>query len=117
MLLLLLQVSMRLCGAKYAHDFARLQTGSLDDALNNTRPDKYNGGLRPDWRARTRIAAEVASALLHLHGLGLTHGRLQPSTVLLERGLTAKLGDSGLHRCGGLDPVTTAAIVALHLHQ
>ena len=60
------------------------------------------GGLRPavrlNWQARTRIAAEVAAALRHLHGLGLSHGRLQPSTILLGEGLAAKLGDSAL--CG-----------------
>ncbi len=68
-----------------------------------------------DWQARTFIAAEVAAALLHLHGLGLTHGRLQPSTVLLGEGLTAKLGDSGLHCYGGLDVVYPFATTAVSL--
>ena len=55
-----------------------------------------------DWRARTRIAAEVAAGLLHVHTctwprlLHAVHGRLQPSNILLGEGLIAKLGDTSL---------------------
>ena len=88
------------------------QNGSLEDALDRRHANVCDGGspapVRLDWRARTRIAAEVAAALLHLHGLELTHGRLQPSTVLLGEGLAATLGDSGLHGYGGLDLVNPA---------
>ncbi len=43
-----------------------------------------------------RIAAEAAAGLLHLHGTGLAHARLQPSTILLDVSLRARLGDAAL---------------------
>ena len=59
-----------------------------------------DGALPPPvrlyWQARTRIAAEVASALSHLYDICWSHGRLQPSTILLGEGLTARLGDTHL---------------------
>ena len=79
---------------------ARLQNGSLDDALRRKHTSNSAGYRRSpvllESKARVRIATEVAEALAHLHGLGLVHGRLQPSTILLGEGLTAKLGDTAL---------------------
>ena len=79
---------------------ARLQNGSLDDALRGKHTSNSAGYRRSpvllESKARMRIATEVAEALAHLHGLGLVHGRLQPSTILLGEGLTAKLGDTAL---------------------
>ena len=76
-----------------------VQNGSVDDALHGRRA-KTGSVTKPpvrlDWSARMRIAAEVAAGLLHLHSLGVTHGRLQPSAVLLDGTLTARLGDAGL---------------------
>ena len=74
------------------------QCGSLDDTLHGRRPRTGSSAapVRLDWRARMRIAAEVAAGLLHLHGAGLAHARLQPSTILLDASLRARLGDAGL---------------------
>ena len=76
-----------------------VQNGSLDDVLHSRRAKSGSAVAAPvrlDWCARMRIAAEVAAGLQHLHSLGMVHGRLQPSAVLLDGFLTARLGDAGL---------------------
>ena len=56
--------------------------------------------MRLDWVSRTRIAAEAASALTHLHALppgGLAHGGLRPACILLDKDCSARLGDAAIH--------------------
>jgi interleukin-1 receptor-associated kinase 1 len=72
-----------------------LPAGSLDDRL----VDRKNPLL---WPERTRIAAEVRSALVFLHGNGVVHGHLKPPNVLLTASGSSKLADSGL--CLLLEP-------------
>ena len=77
-----------------------LQNGSLDDALHGKRPKLAAAPVRLDWVSRTKIAAEAASALTHLHALppgGLAHGDLRPSCILLDRDCSARLGDAAIH--------------------
>nr|XP_034589761.1 U-box domain-containing protein 33-like [Setaria viridis]TKW23631.1 hypothetical protein SEVIR_4G304000v2 [Setaria viridis] len=75
-----------------------LPAGSLDDRLI-ADPDK-----KPLlWPERTRIAAEVRSALIFLHDNGVVHGHLKPPNVLLTTSSSSsKLADSGL--CRLLEP-------------
>ncbi|KAG2493044.1 hypothetical protein HYH03_008707 [Edaphochlamys debaryana] len=60
--------------------------------------------LRVALRALLRTALEVAFALQHLHGRGITHGSLRPANVLLKssnldrRGFTAKVTNFSLAR-------------------
>ncbi|XP_062233883.1 U-box domain-containing protein 33-like [Phragmites australis] len=75
-----------------------LPGGSLEDRL---------GGML--WPDRTRIAAEICSALVFLHQNNMVHGDLKPSNVLLNAGLTSKLADSGL--CRLLEPDASAVMV------
>ena len=72
-----------------------LQNGSLDDALHSRRPKQAAAPMRLDWAARITIAAEVASALMHLHSLqpiGVMHGGLQPSCILLDGDFSSSAG-------------------------
>lgn len=75
------------------------QNGSVDDALHGRRPPEAAGPVRLDWAVRTRLGCEAAAALQHLHAASpapLVHGRLQPSAILLDEHLQAKLGDAGV---------------------
>ena len=77
-----------------------LQNGSLDDALHGRRPRLAAAPVRLDWVSRTRVAAETASALTHLHSLrpcGFAHGGLRPSCILLDRECSARLGDAAVN--------------------
>lgn len=42
-----------------------------------------------------KIAQDMAAGLTYLHGMGLVHGNLKLSNVLLTEDYTAKLGDFG----------------------
>ena len=57
----------------------------------------------PSWHA-LRIAAQVAHALSHAHGQGLSHGALKPENVLLDRAGNALLSDFGAARLVALGP-------------
>lgn len=75
------------------------QNGSVDDALHGRRPPGAAGPVRLDWSARTRIASEAAAALQSLHAAHpqpIVHGRLQPSAILLDENLHARVGDAGV---------------------
>ena len=77
-----------------------LQNGSLDDALHGRQPKLAAAPVRLDWVSRTKIAAEAASALTHLHSLGprgLAHSGLRPACILLDRDCSARLGDTAIH--------------------
>ena len=76
-----------------------MQNGSVDDALHGRRPPEAAGPVRLDWAARTRLGCEAAAALQHLHTahpMPIVHGRLQPSTILLDEHLRGRLGDAGV---------------------
>ena len=77
-----------------------VQNGSLDDALHGRRPKLAAVPVRLDWVSRTRVAAETASALMHLHSLqpsGFAHGGLRPSCILLDRECSARIEDAAIH--------------------
>lgn len=71
-----------------------MENGSLEDRLfckDNTPPIP--------WRARFRIAAEIATALLFLHQRKpepLVHRDLKPANILLDRYYVSKISDVGL---------------------
>ena len=73
-----------------------MDNGSLEDRL-------FRKGNTPPipWRARFRIAAEIATALLFLHQREpepLVHRDLKPANILLDRNFLSKIGDVGLAR-------------------
>ncbi|KAJ4909417.1 Protein kinase superfamily protein [Raphanus sativus] len=93
-----------------------MENGTLEDRLfckDNTPP--------LSWRARFRIAAEIATGLLFLHSAKpepLVHRDLKPANILLDRYFTSKISDVGLAHlvppCGGANSfsnyhITTAA--------
>ncbi|KAL6603387.1 hypothetical protein ACP70R_043748 [Stipagrostis hirtigluma subsp. patula] len=78
-----------------------LPGGSLEDRLGGSPP------LR--WPDRTRIAAEIWSALVFLHQNDMVHGDLKPANVLLDAGLGSKLADAGL--CRLLEPDVSAVML------
>ncbi|KAH0469558.1 hypothetical protein IEQ34_001116 [Dendrobium chrysotoxum] len=71
-----------------------LPNGNLEDRLScksNTTP--------LTWQARTRIAAEICTALMFLHSSKphpVVHGDLKPENILLDANLVSKLSDFGL---------------------
>ncbi|XP_072959000.1 probable L-type lectin-domain containing receptor kinase VII.2 [Typha angustifolia] len=75
------------------YDF--MVNGSLDSWIFD-RPEPL------DWGSRARILREVASAVQYLHeGWGeacVLHRDIKASNVLLDRSMTARLGDFGLAR-------------------
>ncbi|XP_017697851.2 U-box domain-containing protein 33-like [Phoenix dactylifera] len=84
------------CPEAWALIYEFLPNGSLEDRLacrNDTPP--------LSWRTRTRIAAEIRSALLFLHSKkphSVVHGDLKPANILLDASFTCKLGDFGICR-------------------
>ncbi|KAL9306468.1 putative protein kinase RLK-Pelle-RLCK-IXb family [Arabidopsis thaliana] len=73
-----------------------MENGTLEDRLfckDNTPP--------LSWRARFRIAAEIATGLLFLHQAKpepLVHRDLKPANILIDRHFTSKISDVGLAR-------------------
>lgn len=78
--------------------------GTLLDMIRKSlfqpAPPKWNETIA--LRALLRSAAEVAKALVFVHGLDIVHGDLKPGNVLLKsahtdrRGFSCKLTDFGL---------------------
>ncbi|XP_078148445.1 U-box domain-containing protein 33-like isoform X2 [Carex rostrata] len=82
------------CPETWALVYEFLPNGSLEDRLS------CKGDAPPlTWQARTRIAAEVCSALIFLHStdepVSLIHGDLKPSNILLDSNFVSRLGDFG----------------------
>ncbi|KAK7311672.1 hypothetical protein RJT34_09958 [Clitoria ternatea] len=73
-----------------------MENGSLEDRLfqkDNTAP--------LPWKARFRIASEIATCLLFLHQTKpepLVHRDLKPANILLDKNLVSKISDVGLAR-------------------
>ncbi|XP_010416040.1 PREDICTED: U-box domain-containing protein 35-like isoform X2 [Camelina sativa] len=73
-----------------------MENGTLEDRIfckNDTPP--------LSWRARFRIAAEIATGLLFLHQAKpepLVHRDLKPANILLDKHFTSKISDVGLAR-------------------
>ncbi|XP_074563107.1 U-box domain-containing protein 33-like isoform X1 [Curcuma longa] len=84
------------CPEAWALVYEFLPNGSLEDHLNckkNTPPLM--------WQTRTRIAAEICSALIFLHSckpFSVVHGDLKPGNILLDANFVSKLGDFGICR-------------------
>lgn len=84
------------CLEKRALVYEFLCNGCLEDRLvckDNTAP--------LTWQVRTRIAAEICSALTFLHSNKphtIVHGDLKPANILLDSNFVSKLGDFGICR-------------------
>ncbi|KAG6730023.1 hypothetical protein I3842_01G059200 [Carya illinoinensis] len=82
------------CQEAYALIYEYLPNGSLEDRLrckDNTPP--------LSWQTRISIAAELCSVLIFLHSskpIGIVHGDLTPSSILLDANLGSKLTDFGI---------------------
>lgn len=81
-------------------------------ALRNGEPptlESYIMGAvsdRPDLKLKAKLLAEVASGLHALHSLGVVHGDVKPSNVLIFRsgqGFAAKISDFGFCIAGNDD--------------
>lgn len=76
--------------------YEHMENGSLEDRLNC-----LNGSPPLSWRARFRIAVEIATALNFLHRTRpepLVHRDLKPANILLDRNYVSKISDVGLSR-------------------
>ncbi|CAM0944662.1 unnamed protein product [Alopecurus aequalis] len=84
------------CREAFGLVYEFLPNGSLEERLactNNTR--------QLTWQVRTRIIAEMCSALIFLHSnkpYPVVHGDLKPANILLDANLVSKLGDFGICR-------------------
>jgi serine/threonine protein kinase len=67
-------------------------------------------GAQLDDASIARIGVQLASALCHAHGRGISHGDVKPANVLLDRDGTALLIDFGA--CGKDGPAGEARDVA-----
>nr|DAD47347.1 TPA_asm: hypothetical protein HUJ06_017284 [Nelumbo nucifera] len=92
-----------------------LPNGSLEDRLtrrDNTPP--------LSWQTRTRIAAEVCSALVFLHSntpQRIVHGDLKPANILLDDNFVSKLGDFGIYRLIPSGGNSAHASMAMQYHR
>ncbi|KAL6959500.1 hypothetical protein U1Q18_039650 [Sarracenia purpurea var. burkii] len=71
-----------------------MHNGCLRDALFSVPRSSMRRNVGLGWHARVRIAAEVCSGLGFLHSARprpIAHGNLNPSTILLDRNLVAKI--------------------------
>ncbi|KAL0415075.1 UNVERIFIED_CONTAM: U-box domain-containing protein 52 [Sesamum latifolium] len=88
-----------------------MQNGSLEDRLF------CRDGSRPlSWRARFRIAAEIATALNFLHRTRpepLVHRDLKPANILLDKNYVSKISDVGL--CRLVPPSMADSVTQYHM--
>ncbi|KAK9866954.1 hypothetical protein WJX84_006924 [Apatococcus fuscideae] len=74
------------------------QRGTVEDALKGQRAAETGAPVRLEWHHRVRIAHEAATALLFLHNArpqAVLHRDIRLGNILLDRSLTAKLGQGG----------------------
>ncbi|KAA8546699.1 hypothetical protein F0562_003070 [Nyssa sinensis] len=74
--------------------FEYMHNGCLRDALFSLRRSSKRRNQGLNWHARIRIAAEVCSGLGFLHSAQpkpIVHGNLNPSKILLDCNLAAKI--------------------------
>lgn len=79
------------------YDF--MHNGSLEDWIKGTR--RHASGCALNLVERLKIAIDVACAMDYLHHdseTPIAHCDLKPSNVLLDKDMTAKVGDFGLAR-------------------
>uniref|UniRef100_A0A5B7C0T3 RING-type E3 ubiquitin transferase n=1 Tax=Davidia involucrata TaxID=16924 RepID=A0A5B7C0T3_DAVIN len=79
-----------------------MHNGCLRDALFSAQRSSKRGSRGLNWHARIRIAAEVCSGLGFLHlaqPKAIVHGNLNPSKILLDCNLVAKIHGFRLDLC------------------
>ncbi|XP_057961875.1 putative U-box domain-containing protein 50 [Malania oleifera] len=80
-----------------------MHNGSLHDTLFSSHGNSRQRRNQPfHWHHRIRVAAEVCSGLSFLHQAEprpIVHGNLSPSTILLNRNLSAKINGFMAARC------------------
>lgn len=84
------------CSETCALVYEYLPNGSLEDRLAC-----MNNSVPLTWQARTRILAEICSALIFLHSNNphpVVHGDLKPANILLDANLVSKISDFGICR-------------------
>ncbi|KAF6171902.1 hypothetical protein GIB67_011799 [Kingdonia uniflora] len=84
------------CPEAWSLVYEFLPNGSIQDHLS---PKANKCPLT--WKIRTRIVAEISSALLYLHSykpVEIVHGDLKPENILLDLEFHCKIGDFGICR-------------------
>ena len=77
-----------------------MANGSLDQHLHKI-PDREDGAVALDWKARMRCAAEVAQGLEYLHSHAnpsLVHRDIKSGNILFDEDMQAKIADFGLSK-------------------
>ncbi|KAL4340773.1 hypothetical protein GQ457_08G001140 [Hibiscus cannabinus] len=84
------------CPEAWSLVYEYLPNGSLQDRLFKKT------SISPlTWKTRTRIVAEISSALCFLHSIKpekIVHGDLKPENILLDSELSCKICDFGISR-------------------
>ena len=63
----------------------------------NAAAELHSAGWRPSWPRLLSLAAQLASAVAHVHAAGYVHRDIKPANLLLdEERATARLADLGL---------------------
>ncbi|XP_012616060.1 interleukin-1 receptor-associated kinase-like 2 isoform X1 [Microcebus murinus] len=84
------------CAGRRFHSliYPHMANGSLQDRLQG-----QGGSDALPWPQRVGICAGLLGALEHLHGLGIIHGNVKSSNVLLDQNLVPKLAHPVAHLC------------------
>ncbi|XP_069062428.1 interleukin-1 receptor-associated kinase-like 2 isoform X2 [Pleurodeles waltl] len=89
--------------------YQHMLNGSLDKVL-----DPRHGKEYLTWDKRVGISLGLLRAVSHLHNVGILHGNIKSSNVLLDENFIPKLGHSGLrfHHKADFTRVTTKMLSA-----